>query len=197
MARRLPVSGNASNSPVPRSVDAASALEERSPAEQLSIPDEPLVCAIHAAPPPMERRGFLVWLASAALAVGGLFMGATVIQALLPPSRSIDGKTKVGTIAIAKLADLQVGKPVLAEYGDDVLWLVKKSATQVAVLNQACPHVGCKLSFNAATKQFDCPCHASHFSIDGTRLSGPAPRGMIPAIFEIRDGQIVVSGISA
>ena len=190
------MSGNTS-SPDPGSVDHESTPREQEVAEQPSIPDEPLACAIHAAPPPMERRSFLVWLASVALAVGGLFMGATVIQALMPPSRSIDGKTKVGTVAIAKLADLQVGKPVLAEYGDDVLWLVKKSATQVAVLNQACPHVGCKLSFNTSTKQFDCPCHASHFSIDGKKLGGPAPRDMIPAVFEISNGEIVVSGISA
>jgi Rieske Fe-S protein len=190
------VSGNTS-SPDPSSVDATSTPEAHSAAEQVSASDTPLACSIHAAPPPMERRGFLVWLASAALALGGLFMGATVVQALMPPARSIDGKTKVGTVAIAKMADLQVGKPVLADYGDDVLYLVKKSATQVAVLSQSCPHVGCKLSFNGATKQFDCPCHASHFSIDGKKLGGPAPRDMIPAIFEIRDGQIVVSGISA
>jgi len=160
-----------------------------------AIPDEPLACQVHAAPPPMERRSFLVWLASVVLALGGLFMGATVVQALMPPSRSIDGKTKVGTLAIAKLADLQVGKPVLAEYGDDVLFLVKKSATQVAVLSQTCPHVGCKLSYNVATKQFDCPCHASHFTIDGKKLGGPAPRDMYAADFRIVNDQIVVSGI--
>ena len=186
------MSGNAS-SPGPGPVDAPSTPEGRTSAERPSTPDAPLACSIHPAPPPMERRGFLVWLASAALAIGGLFMGATVVQALMPPAR----KTKVGTLAIGKVADLQVGKPVLADYGDDVLYLVKKSATQVVVLSQSCPHVGCKLSFNDATKQFDCPCHASHFSIDGKKLGGPAPRDMIPAIFEIRNGEIVVSGISA
>ena len=123
-------------------------------------------------------------------------MGATVVQALMPPSRSIDGKTKVGTIAIAKVADLQIGKPVLADYGDDVLFLVKKSATRIAVLSQTCPHVGCKLSFNDKTNEFDCPCHASSFSIDGKKLKGPAPRDMYAADFQVVNGEVVVSGIS-
>lgn len=158
---------------------------------------EPPACAIHAAPPPMERRSFLVWLASAALAIGGIFMGATVVQALMPPSRSIDGKTKVGTLAIGKVADLAVGKPVLAEYGDDVLFLIRTSPTKVTVLSQSCPHVGCKLSFNPQTKQFDCPCHASHFSITGKKLGGPAPRDMTTAVYQIVNGEIVVSGLSA
>ena len=159
--------------------------------------DQPLACAIHAAPPAMERRSFLVWLASAALAVGGVFMGATVVQALAPPSRSIDGKTKVGTISVGTVAALQVGKPALAQYGDVVLYLVKESPTEVAVLSQTCPHVGCKLNFNPKNNQFDCPCHASSFSIQGKRLGGPAPRDMYGADFKIVNGEIVVSGVTA
>jgi nitrite reductase/ring-hydroxylating ferredoxin subunit len=184
------VSGNASNSPGSEYDTAAT------PAPPPD--DEPLACQVHyAAPPPMPRRSFLVWIASAALAVSGLFMGATVVQALMPPARSIDGKTKVGALAVAKVADLKVGKPVLADYGDDVLFLIKKSPSEVVVLSQTCPHVGCKLSFNEKTQQFDCPCHASSFTIDGKKLGGPAPRNMFGANFEIKDGAIVVSGVSA
>jgi Rieske Fe-S protein len=184
------VSGNANISP-----ESDPAMIQ-SPAEDDERGDYP-ACSLHGAPPPMERKGFLVMLASIALAVGGLFMGATVVQALMPPSRSIDGKTKVGKLAVAKIADIPADKPLLADYGDDVLYLVKKSPTEVIVLSQTCPHVGCKLAFNASTKQFDCPCHASSFSIDGVKLSGPAPRNMYGAEFEIVNGEVVVSGIKA
>lgn len=184
------VSGNADNP-----ADSLSATDPGAASSRVAD-DEPLACQIHPAPPLMPRRSFLVWLASAVLALGGLFMGATVVQALLPPARSIDGKTKVGTLVVAKIADLQVGRPALVDYGDTVLYLIKQSATQVSVLSQTCPHVGCKLQFNSATKQFDCPCHASHFSITGKKLGGPAPRDMYAAIFELKNGEIVVSGIS-
>ena len=152
-------------------------------------------CQLHAAPPPMDRRQFLVISAGATLGASLLFVGATVVQAIMPPDRSIEGKTKVGKLAVAKVADLKVGVPLLADYGDDVLFIVKASDTKINVLSASCPHVGCKLHFNTAVKQFDCPCHASSFTIDGVKLGGPAPRNMYSAIFEVVGGNVVVSGI--
>jgi len=143
----------------------------------------------------MERRSFLVWAAGVSLGVSALFMGATVVQAIMPPSRSIDGKTKVGKAAVAKMADLKVDVPVLADYGDDVVFVVKKSDTEVSVFDAACPHVRCTLQFNANLKQFDCPCHASSFDINGVRLGGPAPRNMYVGYFAITNGEVVVSGL--
>lgn len=42
------------------------------------------------------------------------------------------------------------------------------------VVTVKCPHLGCRLVFNAEEKSWDCPCHGSRFDIDGKRLSGPA-----------------------
>ena len=41
-----------------------------------------------------------------------------------------------------------------------------------------CPHMGCQLSWNAAERSWDCPCHGSRFSYDGTRLDPPAKRDL-------------------
>ena len=164
-------------------------------AESTVPPGGAPACQIHPAPAPMERRSFLVWLAGAVIGLAGLFSAATVVQALVPPNRSIDGKTKVGKLAVGRVSELSIGKPVAANYGDDVLFLIKKPDNGIVVLSQTCPHVGCKLAFNSTSKQFDCPCHASHFSIDGKKLGGPAPRDMYAADFTVTNGEIVVSGI--
>lgn len=37
-----------------------------------------------------------------------------------------------------------------------------------------CPHMGCALKWNAAEHSFDCPCHGSRFTKDGTVLDNPA-----------------------
>ncbi len=37
-----------------------------------------------------------------------------------------------------------------------------------------CPHLGCALKWNHAEKSWDCPCHGSRFSEDGSLLDNPA-----------------------
>jgi Rieske Fe-S protein len=145
----------------------------------------------------MARRDFLVWAAGLSLGATALFVGATVAQAVMPPPRSIEGKTKVGKLAVAKVSDLQPEKPVLVEYGDDVLFVAKTTGDKIVVFDAACPHVRCKLFWNEKTKQFDCPCHASSFSITGKKLGGPAPRDMVSAVYVVEDGQVVVSGFKS
>ncbi|MEI7813868.1 MAG: Rieske (2Fe-2S) protein [Coriobacteriia bacterium] len=146
---------------------------------------------------PMERRNFLVWAAGASLGASAIFIGATVIQAMIPPARSVDGKKNAGKIAVARVSDLEVNKPHLTDYGEDKIFVVKASGTEVHVFDAACPHVGCQLIFNPETVEFDCPCHKSVFTVKGVRLRGPAPRNMISAVSQIVNGEVVVSGFRA
>lgn len=144
---------------------------------------------------PVDRRSFLKWIATASIGTTTVFSGAMVSTAVMPPGRSIEGKTKVGKLAVGRADELETELPLLVEYGDDILFLIKKSDDTIIVLDAACPHVACKLHWNEASQEFDCPCHESSFTIDGTLLGGPAPRDMYSAVFEIVEGEIVVSEI--
>lgn len=42
------------------------------------------------------------------------------------------------------------------------------------LFGRRCPHMGCRLEWNAAEKTWDCPCHGSRFATDGTQLENPA-----------------------
>jgi cytochrome b6-f complex iron-sulfur subunit len=147
--------------------------------------------------PIISRRRFISVLASFSLGATALFSVAMVSRAVLPPGRSIEGKTKPGPQVVGTVDELQPEDPVLREYGDDVIFLTKLVDDTVLVMDAACPHVACKLAWNPQTKEFDCPCHASAFTIEGELLYGPAPRDMIPAKYEIVDGEIIVSGFEA
>ena len=43
-------------------------------------------------------------------------------------------------------------------------------------LYQRCVHLGCTYAFRADCASFKCPCHGSHYNVDGEYLDGPAPR---------------------
>lgn len=42
------------------------------------------------------------------------------------------------------------------------------------IIDTTCKHLGCEVHWNSAEKSWDCPCHASRYSFDGTVLEGPA-----------------------
>jgi glycine/D-amino acid oxidase-like deaminating enzyme/nitrite reductase/ring-hydroxylating ferredoxin subunit len=58
------------------------------------------------------------------------------------------------------------GMKKVAAYRDDKGGLHAFSA--------ACTHLGCHLHWNSFERCWDCPCHGSHFGIDGAVLNGPA-----------------------
>lgn len=46
----------------------------------------------------------------------------------------------------------------------------------LVVLYGVCTHLGCLPKWVAINNRFECPCHGSKFELDGTYISGPAPR---------------------
>ena len=46
------------------------------------------------------------------------------------------------------------------------------------IIDIHCPHLGCILQYNSNTQTWDCPCHASSFSQEGTRIAGPTSKSL-------------------
>jgi glycine/D-amino acid oxidase-like deaminating enzyme/nitrite reductase/ring-hydroxylating ferredoxin subunit len=44
-----------------------------------------------------------------------------------------------------------------------------------------CTHIGCHVHWNSLEVCWDCPCHGSHFAVDGTALNAPAVAPLAPA----------------
>ncbi len=55
-------------------------------------------------------------------------------------------------------------------------WVVKAADGNVVAFSPTCTHLGCAYHWDAQNRDFLCPCHGSTFALDGTVLSGPAPR---------------------
>jgi len=143
----------------------------------------------------IDRRQFFGAVTACSLGVTGLGAAGAIGAMLVPPGRSIDGKTKVGALALVAVNDLPKGKPVPFEYGDDEVFVIRNAGDKVAVLSSACPHVACKLHWDDAKQEFACPCHASFFTLAGVKKSGPAVRNMDPAAFTVQNGKVVVTAM--
>jgi cytochrome b6-f complex iron-sulfur subunit len=62
----------------------------------------------------------------------------------------------------------------------DAEWWVKDTSdgTYWIALYQKCVHLGCRVPFRDDCHSFKCPCHGSHYNVDGEYLDGPAPRSL-------------------
>src|ERR1041385_1117764 len=47
-----------------------------------------------------------------------------------------------------------------------------------AALDALCTHAGCNVAYNALNLTLDCPCHGSTYELNGSVISGPAPRAL-------------------
>ena len=63
---------------------------------------------------------------------------------------------------------------------------------QVFAIN--CAHLGCPVRWFPAVGLFMCPCHGGAYYEDGSRASGPPPRGLYEYEYQIREGQLWVRG---
>jgi Rieske Fe-S protein len=72
----------------------------------------------------------------------------------------------VDELQSGKGAIIRDGLSKIAAYRDENGVLYQHSAK--------CTHVGCHVHWNSLERCWDCPCHGSHFAIDGTALNAPA-----------------------
>ncbi len=157
--------------------------------------------ATEAGPADPARRRFIE-------AAVGLFTALIGLALAVPFLGTIVGssyKARKGLFAKASpLQGLPIGRPIDVAYeqmsSDGFLkseavrhvWVIRRSATEVTVFSPICPHLGCRYDWDPAAQLFKCPCHASVFRMDGTVVSGPAPRPLDALPAEVRGGDLYV-----
>ena len=83
----------------------------------------------------------------------------------------------------SNLAD-QLTSESFVKDSDGSLWLA---------LYQRCVHLGCTVPFRDDCVSFKCPCHGSHYNVDGEFLDGPAPRSLDRFAMSFSSGNVIVS----
>lgn len=79
-----------------------------------------------------------------------------------------------------KPEELAPGEAGVVGIGLDRTACYRDEAGLLHCVSGVCTHLGCIVTWNAAEKTWDCPCHGSRFGYDGSVIQGPAVRGLAP-----------------
>lgn len=71
-------------------------------------------------------------------------------------------------------SDLKPGKGRVMEKDGHKLAVHRREDGELEVVSAVCTHMECIVNWNEAEQSWDCPCHGSRFTGDGTVIEGPA-----------------------
>jgi menaquinol-cytochrome c reductase iron-sulfur subunit len=148
-----------------------------------------------------SRRGF--WMA-AIYGINTLIGAALALPAaaylLMKPKSSAKGDF----VQAADLTQMQVKKPEEVVFRrtridgwrvvneKSTAWVVRTDEQNVVAYAPQCTHLGCAYHWDAQQMNFLCPCHTSVFSLDGTVVSGPAPRPLDRLVTKVESGKLLI-----
>jgi len=152
---------------------------------------------------PINRRSFLGVLLGFGTAVVGAALSIPLLRVALHPLLSTTTRTDWSDIGkMDEFASLSapVKKLITVEQRDGWRKIISEKAIYILpgkngairVLSPICPHLGCSIPWVEAKQQFICPCHTAIFTLDGTRVSGPAPRPMDDLESKVEEGVLKV-----
>ena len=152
---------------------------------------------------PISRRSFLGVLLGFGAVVVGEALSVPLLRFALHPL--LTKTTEIGWSDIGKIEEFAaltapLKKLITVAQRDGWRKIVSEKAIYVLpskdgvlrVLSPICPHLGCSIPWIEAKQQFVCPCHTAIFTLDGTRVSGPAPRPMDDLESKVEDGVLKV-----
>jgi len=152
---------------------------------------------------PVTRRGFLFAFGLALNAAAAALFAVPVIGFLLSPTRRL---ARQAWVALGPLSLFPENETRLATYRNPFVeawdgetanvpcWVRRLSGDSFQVFAINCAHLGCPVRWFPESKLFMCPCHGGVYYADGSRASGPPPRGLFEYEYKLADGQLWVRG---
>ena len=94
-------------------------------------------------------------------------------------------------IDIDDMAMLDAGSAAILRHGLHKVAAYRDDGGALHLHSAVCPHLGCVVHWNGVERSWDCPCHGSRFDArDGSRLNGPANRGLTPIVLNAPPSRI-------
>jgi len=85
-------------------------------------------------------------------------------------------------------------RPWDGQTADIPCWVRHLQGNQFQVFAINCAHLGCPVRWFQESSLFMCPCHGGVYYEDGSRASGPPPRGLFEYDYKVENGDVWVKG---
>ncbi len=150
-----------------------------------------------------SRRNFMIRFGVLLNVVGASMLGLPILGYLVAPLRR---RAEQAWIPLGRLADYPQGQTRFAEYANPFrvpwdgmtlktpCWVRRKEDGSFQVFAINCAHLGCPVRWFQESRLFMCPCHGGVYYEDGSRASGPPPRGLFEYQVEVRGEELGVRG---
>ena len=132
---------------------------------------------------PSDRRSFL---ARAVIAGTGLISAglAGLVALVASPTSTVHARRWRKAASVFSLPVDAPYTAVLASREDDGWYATRKEQVifidregdGYRAMSSTCAHLGCRVKWESAKKQYLCPCHGGVYDREGNVLSGPPPR---------------------
>ena len=152
---------------------------------------------------PVSRRGFLIGVGVTLNVIGAALIGVPLIGYVASVLRT---RSYQAWLPLGALTDFPVGQTRLATYENPFTvpwdgatakvpcWVRRTGEQTFQVFAINCAHLGCPVRWFPESSLFMCPCHGGVYYEDGSRASGPPPRGLYQYEYKLDGGQLWVRG---
>jgi Rieske Fe-S protein len=135
------------------------------------------------------------------MGIGTVVAGIPLVGALVAPGFRRCGNT---WIDIGSVGDYPVGETRLAKFAvpganpndgetaSAAAWVRSMDGGKFQVFAVNCAHLGCPVKWFQQSRLFMCPCHGGVYYEDGSRASGPPPRGLFEYHAKIENGRLLI-----
>lgn len=86
------------------------------------------------------------------------------------------------------IGKLKPGEGTVATIDGQNVAVYRDRNSDIHAVSAVCTHKGCIVRFNRTEESWDCPCHGSRFSTDGTVIDGPAREHLQPVVEADEEG---------
>ncbi len=149
---------------------------------------------------PSERRTWLIRTTYVLGALAALASGIPIVGFLFGPLRRrgddwiAAGKTSDFPKGETRLVNLEnpLRKATDGDTGKVAVYVRNIDDATFQVFSVYCTHLGCPVNWFPEAGLFMCPCHGGAYYDDGSRASGPPPRGLFEFAHQVEEGQLKI-----